>query len=240
MGGLAVRATHVAIDGSTVTIEATAFNPDFHASSVGVYAINGRWQEFTTSYRDFGAAVAADLGLSLNESYTLQGGRLRLGTTSVHFPDMGKGVSQTDLLHLAVWEGRRFSVHTHLYNGKAHDLIDVFDRFEVLEDADGIRLRPRDPEHTKFSREPSLLREVPNIGVLQVRPMTPQIARTVPTWQGTAVRGGELFVGRRPDSLHLVLVGKRSHTLIMRHGDECGKEDLSHIRRLSVDWRTPS
>jgi hypothetical protein len=233
-----MEATHVAIDGSTVIIDATAFNPDFHASSVGVYTINGHWQELTTSYREFGAAVAADLKLSLTESYTLQGGRLRLGTTSVHFPDMGKGVSQTDLLHLAVWEGERFSVHTHLYNGKAHDLIDVFDRFDILEDAAGIRLQPRDPGHVKFAREPTLLREVPSVGVLQVRPMTPEVARMVPPWRGTAVRGGELFVGRRPGNLHLVLVGKRSHTLIMRHGEECGKEDLSQIHRMNVDWRT--
>jgi hypothetical protein len=236
---LAVQVTHVAIDGSTVTIDATAFNPDFHASSVGIYTINGHWQEFTTSYRDFGAAVAADLSLSLGESYTLQGGRLRLGTTSVHFPDMGKGVRQTDLLHLAVWEGRRFSVHTHRYNGKAHDLIDVFDRFDLLEDAGGIHLQPRDPGQVRFAREPSLLREVPGVGVLQIRPMTPQVARTVPPWRGTAVAGGELFVGRRPGNLHLVLVGKRSHTLIMRQGEDCGKDDLSQIQRMSVDWRTP-
>jgi hypothetical protein len=237
---VAVRATHLAIDGSTVSIEATTFNPDFHASSVGVYNVNGHWQELTTSYRGFGAAVAADLGLSLTESYTLQGGRLRLGTTSVYFPDMGEGVSQTDLLHLAVWEGRRFSVHTHLYNGKAHDLIDVFDRFDIVENAVGIHLQPREPSQVKFAKEPALLREVPSIGLLQVRPMTPRVARTVPSLRGTAVSGGELFVGRRPGSLHLVLVGKRSHTLIMRRGDDCGHEDLSHIRRMTVDWRTAS
>jgi hypothetical protein len=235
-----VRATHLAIDGSTVTIDARTFNPKFHASSVGVYTINGHWQELTTSYRDFGAAVAADLGLSLTESYLLQGGRLRLGTTSVYFPDMGKGVSQTDLLHLAVWEGRRFSVHTHLYNGKAHDLIDVFDRFDISEDAAGIRLEPREPSHVTFAKEPALLRQVPHIGVLQVRPMTPRVARLVPSWRGTAVTGGELFVGRRAGNLHLVLVGNRSHTLIMRHGEECGHEDLSQIRRMTVDWHTAS
>ena len=234
-----MQAKHLAIDGSTVTIDATAFNPEFHASSVGIYTVNGHWQEFTASYRDFGAAVAADLNLSLTESYTLQEGRLRLGTTSVHFPDMGKGVRQTDLLHLAVWEGHRFSVHTHRYNGKAHDLIDVFDRFDVLEDAAGLHLQPRDPGQVKFAREPSLLREVPRVGVLQIRPMTPQVARTVPTWRGTVVAGGELFVGRRPGNLHLVLVGNRSHTLIMRQGEDCGKEDMSQIQRMSVDWRTP-
>ena len=52
-----MQAKHLAIDGSTVTIDATAFNPEFHASSVGIYTVNGHWQEFTASYRDFGAAV---------------------------------------------------------------------------------------------------------------------------------------------------------------------------------------
>lgn len=232
-----MRVAHLAIDGSVVTITAPALNHDFHATSIGVYTVNGHWQEFTTGSRDFGEAVADDIGLTLTESYAFQGGALRLGTASVQFPGRAAGDAQTDLVHLGVWEGNRFSVHTHLYNGSAHDLISIFDLFEIIEDPLGLHLQPRDPDRTSLAKEPSLLREVPYVGLLQVRPMTRRMARTVPRWRGTAAAGGELFVGRRPGSLHLVLAGAGSHTLIMRDGDDCGKEDLSHILRLDVGWR---
>jgi hypothetical protein len=231
-----VESRHLAIDGSNVAIEAVTFNPEYHASSVGVYAIDGHWHEFTASYQEFGRAVAADLDLALTESYSYRGGRLLLGTTTVTFADMGEGVSQTDLLHLGVWEGDRFSVHTHLYNGRAHDLIDIFDRFDLVEEPLGLRLVAKDADRVALAKEPSLLRQVPHVGVLQIRPMTRRVARTVPKWRGARVQGGELFVGRRPGSLHMVLVGSRSHTLIMRDGDECGQEDMSHVLRLNVDW----
>lgn len=230
---------HTAIDGSTVTIDA-AVDPQRQASSVGVYTVDGRWQELTTSYLEFGRDVALDLGVELTESYRYQGGALLVGTTSVAFAREGGQPPQNDLLHLAVWEGREHSVHTHLYNGRAHDLIAVLDRFTLDEHAAGVRLLPRDPGRTRLAREPSVLREVPSVGLLHIRPMTRKVARMVPSWKGASARGGELFVGRRPGSLHMVLAGRRSHTLIMREGEECSKEDLSRVMLLDVDWRTPS
>lgn len=233
---MTATAAHAGIDGSVVTIEAGALDAGMQASSVAVFTIDGRWQEFTASYLDFGAEVADDLGVRLAESYRFQGGTLRLGSTMVRFPATETTAAQTDLLHLGVWEGRDFSVHTHLYNGAAHDLIQIFERFHIIEQPLGIRLVPTQPQRTPLAKEPMVLREVPDVGLLQITPLTPRVARTVPKWRGTQLAGGELYRGQRPGDLHFVLVGARSHTLIMRGGEDCTKQELSQLSRLRVDW----
>lgn len=231
-----MQARHVTIDGSLVDLRAPASRPASEPSSVGVFTVKGVWQEFTASYREFGRDVARDMGVKLTESYAYRGGTLGLGTRT--FSERLKdGTRQNDIYHLAVWEGRKFSVHTHLYNGSRRDLIPIFDEFRILEGPRGIQLVPRTPKHTKLVKEPTLLQEIPRVGLLLIEPLTRPMARNLPKWGGTPTVGGQLYAARRPDNLHFVLVGQRSHTTILPDGEECEKDDLKSMAALEISWQ---
>jgi hypothetical protein len=227
------------IDGSSVSIRAPAGEQLSRPSSVATYAINGRWQEFTTSDRDGGRAVADTLGVALTQTFSYQQGTLSLGTKSFHSKDTdGSGV-HVDLMHFGLWEGRQSSVFTHLYNGNAQELIPVFEAFTIVESPEGAWLLPKNRRQVTLAREPSFLQEFSELGLLLVRPLTKSLARNLPSWSGTPTSGGELFVGRRPDSVHFVLVGQRSLTEVMPDGTDCDK-DVPIIASLQVAWQPGS
>lgn len=226
---------YVTIDGSEVDVHAPNSTARSEPSSIGVFTIGGTWREFTASYREFGRDVAEIMGVKLTESYAFQGGVLHLGSALIRPREHAAG--NTDLLHLGVWEGGNYSVHTHLYNGTARDLIPLFNEFRISEGPLGIQLLPRAPKRIRLAREPSLFHELSGVGLLAVKPLTRPLARNLPSWRGTRAAGGELFAGRRPGSVHLLLVGRRSHTMIMRNGEGCDESAVADIMRLQVEWR---
>lgn len=235
-------AKHLALDGSIVKVQAAdSYEVGSAASSVAVYWVDGIPREFTASYRDFGRDVAADVGIDLQESYSMQGGTLLLGWTSQLWREVdGSGNPITSLLRLGVWEGKSYSVHAHLYGGQSTDLIDLFTRFTIVEDALGIRLQPRTPSRESPQREPMILKEVPNIGLLDVVALTTQVARTLPRWTGTPVRGGELFTDQVPErGAYYVLVGQSARTVVMPTSDCNHEAVIGGLETLDVTWQRP-
>jgi hypothetical protein len=232
-----VRVLHDTIDGSSVTISAPTGENISRPSSVGVFAINGQWREFTTTDREGGRKVADELGISLTQSYKYQGGSLFLGTRS--FQSRSGDYIQADLMHLGVWEGANSSVFAHLYNGSAQDLVAIFQAFTIAEGQRGARIAPKDRTRVTLAKEPIFLQEFSKVGLLLVRPLTRSLAKNLPRWSGTRTAGGELFVGRRPDSVHFVLVGQQSLTQIMPDGTDCDS-DVPNIAGLEVAWRPGS
>jgi hypothetical protein len=225
-----------AIEGSWVGIRAPGGQPISRPSSIAVFAVRGRWHEFTASDLESGRSVAAALGIELALTYAYQRGTLYLGTKSFPDPTVQGAYQHADLLHFGVWEGERFSVHTHIYNGSPHDLIPVFDEFTIVEAPHGLRLLPKDPKRVTLAREPSFLQEFSNLGLLQVRPLTRSLARNLPRWSGTPTPGGELFVGRLAERTHFVLVGGQSVTEIMPDTTDC-HSDVPNMADLQVTWR---
>jgi hypothetical protein len=232
-----MKVLHDTIDGSSVTISAPAGTRMSRPSSVGVFAVNGQWREFTTTDREGGRGVADELGISLTQSYKYQGGSLSLGTKS--FRSRSGDYIQTDLMHLGVWEGTHSSIFAHLYNGSAQDLAAIFQAFTIVEGQRGARIAPKDRTRVALAKEPIFLQEFSGVGLLLVRPLTRSLARNLPRWSGTQTAGGELFVGRRPGSVHLVLVGQYSLTQIMPDSADCDS-DVPNIAGLEVAWQPSS
>jgi hypothetical protein len=86
-----------------------------------------------------------------------------------------------------------------------------------------------------LAKEPSFLQEFSGLGLLLARPLTADLAKRLPRWAGTRTAGGELFLGRRPDSVHFILVGNQSLTEIMPATADCG-DDTPNLAQLSVTW----
>jgi hypothetical protein len=230
---------HLALDGSVVTID-TSDGLDLQrpASSIGVYSVDGIEREFTGSHRDFGRDVAADVGLVLDEEYALQGGTFLAGSVTQVWPEIGDaGDPITSLLRLGVWEGDQYSLHAHIYGGDGLDLIDLFNRFTIIETDLGIQLLPGSPGAGTSAREPSLLKDVPGVGLLDIIALTTREVRALPRWQGTRVRGGELFLSEVDGrGRYYVLVGGSARTAVLPASD-CSHSTLAPaLETLQVSW----
>jgi hypothetical protein len=237
------QATHAALDGGRVEIGGTRLDLGSQPSSIATFLVNGVAQEFTASYREFGKDRAADLGVPFIEEYSFQGGRLRLASGS-RAEGYGAADAAIDFvpLHLGTWEGAQYSVHTLSYGTFASDLVGIFDQFNIVETARGIRLIQKKPRPF-VGGEPKVLKEIPSLGLLQIRRLTKIAARVVPRWPGTPVLGGELFKKGEADlfgdscgKVSFYLASPTALTFIAPDPDGSLAEALDLLADLSVDW----
>jgi hypothetical protein len=231
---------HLALDGSLVEISSPAHSDlDFPASSIAVFSVDGVGREFTASHVGFGADVAEYYGMTLDESYSMQGGTLRLGATTQVWPELNDaGDHITRLLRLGVWEGVRYSVHAALVGGTSNDLVRLFSHFTIVETPRGITLEPVSSSVTRHVHEPSLLKEVEGIGLLDIVALTTSESQRLPRWRGTQVTGGELFTDQpETGARYYVLVSRTSRTLVLPGGDCDHSAVLAGLAHLRVDWQ---
>jgi hypothetical protein len=245
-GGMFMKQVlHQALDGSHVRVVATEADLTNDASSISTFYVDGRAQEFTASNRGFGEAVALEVGLRFEEEYAFQGGRLRLASGVQSFPTGDPdGTVNVVSLHIGTWEGEKYSVHTHLYGESADGLLGIFNQFLILESALGIRLTQKDPERTPLYSDPKVMKDVPQLGLLQVKPLSTEAARYLPRWEGTRVAGGELFAeadmaaaGDECGKTTFYLVGKDSVSYIAPREGASRQELARQLATLRVAWR---
>lgn len=181
--------THDAIIGGRVTFDARVASLSGPATSAAVFKRrDGSLHELVGGSLQFGEERALQiLGQPLDEEYEYAGGRLLVG-----FSEQMDGVGFYRT-RLGVWEGARSSVSAHLSGpSTTADLMMLFDAFHIVEQDDGPALTPRDHE-TVLAEAPSVLKQMPEVGLVTVEPMTHEVARALPRWRGRSVRGGELF-----------------------------------------------
>lgn len=230
--------SHRVLDRSTVTLDLPGLDTSQPASSA-VRAVfpRGRRQEFTAGSLELGLQMATLLGLELREEYALQGGRLRVGSGSVFDRDIG-----LERHAIGVWEGDSSSIYTVLYgNVDASDFIELFNLFVVRqEEASAPSFIPRRPRETPFEDSPTLLKQIPQLGLLQVRQLTMRTARHLPSWPGTRVRGGELFVSR-PGRLegYFTLVGDSSVAIISPESTCNSDYGVTRVAQIQTSWTPP-
>ena len=239
--------SHVGLDGSRIDLSAANVTLDRPASAILTVYINGRVWEFTASYRDFGRDVAADSKIVLDEQFSFQHGIVRAGSVeqSVFFPNGSSGEYVSTNFRILTWEGRNYSVHTHVYDGSTTEAMAALDAFNIVETPDGIRMVRRQPTKAPYYKPPDLLKEIPEIGLLSIQQLTKDVARTLPRWPGTAVRGGELFVSGSGDGANcgtagFTLVGASSVVIVMPDAGASSNAVVSSLSDLTVDWQAGS
>jgi hypothetical protein len=239
--------SHVGLDGSRIDLSAANVNLDRPASAILTVYVNGRVWEFTAGYRDFGREVAADSSIVLDEQFSFQRGTVRAGSVeqSVFFPNGSSGEYVSTNFRILSWEGRNYSVHTHVYDGSTTEALAALDSFNIVETPDGIRMVRRQPAKAPYYKPPDLLKEIPEIGLLYIRQLTTDVARTLPKWPGTRVRGGELFVSGSGDgascgTASFTLVGPNSVVIVMPDAGASSDSVVSGLSDLAVDWQAGS
>jgi hypothetical protein len=234
MGSAAVM---TALDGATVYLSADRELQEIGTTSFAVFDIGGHLQEFGGGPHDFGDIEASRRGVTFEQEYASQGGRLRIGSaqrrTPTGFP--------LPPVRLAAWQGQAHSVKTVIYGGTPRDLIGLLSSFSIGETPNGVTVRPRSPEQATLVRTtahaPDIARPVPGIGLLDISELTPDVAAQVPAWKGRLVAGGEVFVeSPRTDEMTLVFVGESVFIRIYPNAGVSERELLQFVASLSGRW----
>ena len=227
--------THVALDGSEVTISLEA-DLSHDPSSVAVFDAYGHQREFTVGNLELGEWAAREVsGVTLTESYGHQHGVLRIGSRIVR----NNLYDGDERVWVGVWEGKQSSLGTQLFNIRdSSGVVSLFDAFEIRE-------LPRPCAVTLKSRDarvvadglPLVAKLVPNVGLIEINRITNQMVRSMPRHSGTRVRGGELFFAESP--AHFLMLGQTTITTVLPDPGTGHDDVASRLETLTVSWRDP-
>lgn len=228
------------LDGSSVSLSAAV--PGFGRSDVtsfAVFRVAGRSHEFVSGPRAFAATDAESMGIQLSETYSLMvGGVIRVG--SMARLDESSGAHER--LIYGAWEGDAHSVRTVLFQASAADVIALFDRFSIEEDATGVALNPKDPREVALDRSgpgvsPCVVHRIHGFGLLEVGARTQEL-NSLARGLGRVVPGGELFVdGGSPDDATLLHLSATAKTRVYPERDVGEAIVIEGAASIRADWR---
>ncbi len=192
-----MRVEHLAIDGSVVSIEADAdLSTQSTAAGWAIVPSLGRAHPFVAYPAGHSDTVEKmvrenfpEINVRWTEEYSVKGGRLRVA--EVNLPTATGGKRN---LTVAAWEGRRGCLTTSLVGSERDRLVQVFETLQFRERAQGIAI---DSPITPRPREPEVIKEIPRLGVLNIRPAIPSALERVPRTKGRVTNNGELFRFRK-------------------------------------------
>lgn len=230
-----MRVEHVSIDGSVVSIDADA-DLQAGATATGWVIVPSLRQAhpFTVSPPGHSAIVeetvrenAADLEIGPIEDYSTKGGQLRI--TEVRMPT-ATGDFRT--LTVGAWESENGCLSTSLVGSQTDRLVEVFDTVNFSARRGGLAF---DSPVTTRPREPAIVKNVPGVGVLDVKPAIASVLEHVPRQRGHATTGGELF-RYRESSNALMLVTDSAVVALTPTPEADGRELLAVAENLRVEW----
>lgn len=233
-----MRVEHRAIDGSDVSIEGDA---DLNSSATAagwaivpsllkshpfvIYPPGHTSMVETTVRSDF-----PHVEIRAREEYSIKGGTLRIA--QVEIPTATK---RTRMLTVGGWEGKTGCLTTTLIGSETKRLVEVFDTLRFSETARGLAInspvvpRPRPPE---------VLKEIPGLGVLAIRPAIASELERVPRARGFTTEHGELFRFRR-SSYALLFVSRSVVATLTPSGRKDTSQMLAVARSLRIEWTPP-
>ncbi|KAB2349409.1 hypothetical protein [Actinomadura rudentiformis] len=200
-------------------------------TSVAKIAAGDRLHEISSGTRADARAWAADIAVGgFDQEFRLQGGRLRIGRTRLSDPD----TRVADQVLAAVWEGRRHAVFTHLYHGRPADAVAFFDGLRLTEHEDGVVAVPRG-RRVRRPEPAELVKEIPDVGLLEITALTATTRRRLPKWRGALVAGGELFRDEVDGQGPYFLLATRSLLVTVLPDEEQVRDVPRRLAGLSVE-----
>jgi len=181
--------THRALDGVTYALS-TDLDLSKPATSVADVVVGGRLHEWTMGIDQLGDDVADALGVSgFDSELTYEGGLLRTAVSTEYDP-------QTELVEhplLVVWQARRYSIITRLYNASVTDALTQLRALRPEETDNGITMSPDFSAGAAFAGPATVIKEVPGLGLLEMTAPTEEQTAQLPPWKGIPVIDGELY-----------------------------------------------
>lgn len=226
--------THLALDGGLAEIRndaAVQLDLSDPYTSVAHALVGTQRLDFTSGILSFAEAAATQgAGIPLTEEFNVQGGRLRTGSRLD-----AEGLPS----RAAAWEGAAHSIYTILYGDEAvnhSDVLRAFLQIGLEETEKGIVIRPERSDSLSFVRPPKIIKFVPQLGLLDIAPITQEIASEIPNWPGAPVPGGEIFSDTAGEFRYFVLVSESARTLVLPGAGVAEGVVLTILSGLHVHW----
>jgi hypothetical protein len=230
-----MRTEHLAIDGSVIAIEADA-DLTMQATATGWAIVPSLMRAHPFAIYPAGHSSRVeqtirsnfpDLEIRSVEDFSLKQGTLRVAEVTLPTATNGK----RDLT-VGAWEGKSGCITTSLVGAERQRLIEVFDTLQFSERARGLAI---DSPITPRPREPEVIKEIPELGVLNIRPAIPSTLERIPRSRGHLTNHGELF-RIRETSQTLIYVSPSAVVRIDPRDRADAREMLAVARDLRVEW----
>jgi len=227
-------AQYLAIDGSVVSVEAdadlatpvTCTGWAIAPSLMQAHPFTVYPPGFSKVMEDAVRTNFSEVEFLSDEEFSLKGGTLRVG--EVEAPRDGG----PQRLTVGAWEGRNGCLTTSLSGGKRSRLVEVFDTLQFTDSERGVYVDS--PVQTR-PRPPEVIQEVPELGVLAIRPAVASELERVPRAEGRSTRHGEVF-RVRSDSNALLFLGRASVVRIQPHTADADDRLAEVVEGLRVEW----
>jgi hypothetical protein len=232
---LTMRVEHLAIDGSTVSIEAEAdLTTPTTATGWAVVPSLMQAHPFTiypaghsTLMEQAARSGVASLEIFSIEEYSLKNGKLRVA--EVELPAATGGKSR---MTVGAWEGTTGCLHTSMFGSERLALSEAFDTLRFSERRGGLAI---DSPVTARPRSPEVVKEIPEIGILIIRPGISSELERVPKSRGFMTDHGELFRIRN-EGRGLLFVSNSCVVTLSPEPRHEVNQVLDVARRLRVEW----
>lgn len=172
--------------------------------------------------------LSSSTGIALTESLKVTTGRISYGAR------FDAALQET---HLAMmWQGDATSLASFGINVEPEVLLATLNRLDLKESDRSLLVEIAEGSGGVIRRSPDLAKHVDGLGMLLVERLTAQRARGLPSWSGTKVAGGELFIDRRNDSAVLKLITSTALGTVMP-GSALELEVVADaLSRLLITW----
>jgi hypothetical protein len=229
-----MRVEHLAIDGSVVAIEAEA-DLTTKATATGWAIVPALMQAhpFTlyppghSTVMEESARNIPGIQILSQEEYSLKNGKLRVG--EIQLPAATGGEYQ---LTVGAWEGTSGCLHTSIIGANRSLLIEVFDTLRFSPRGRGLAI---DSPVVAQPRPPEVVKQVPEIGILRIRPAIASELERVPKSRGFMADHGELFRLSQA-SQDLLFVSASTVVAVKPPTQTPAAQFLEAARRIKVEW----
>lgn len=231
-----MRAEHLAIDGALVSFEGSA-NLSQRTTATGwamvpsllrIYPFTTYPAGHTRTAEESVRRQFPELRISQTQEYSLKNGWLR--TATVELPAATGG---TRTLTVGGWEGNNGCLSTSIVGDDGNRLIEMFDTLKFTDTPRGIAINS---PVSVTPRAPQIVKEIPGVGILAVRPAIASELERVPRERGFQLPHAELFrTGSKGRTLLLVTRSAVSSVTLLTEG-----EPLNTVRDLRIEWKPPA
>lgn len=188
-----MKIEHLAIDGAVVTLEAEAdLRMPVTAAGWAIVPSLMRAHPFTISPAGHSKVVERTIRSSMptitilsDETYSLKEGNLRVA--EVRIPT---ATGRARELTVGAWEGKAGCLTTSLVGSARQPLVEVFDTLRFSENSLGLAI---DSPVITQTRIPEVIKEVPGLGLLNIRPAIASELERLPKSHGYEATHGEIF-----------------------------------------------
>ena len=226
-----------AVDGSAVSISLNADQDDLlpWTSRTRLKWAGRGIHEIVAGVRQFPASVASLAGVALTEQTTVGAWTVRYGSAQ-QYDDEEVFIGS---LTIATILGESYGCLVHMYNTKVAVLLELVSLVTVDEQPNGIAIESRSHSLHVDTGETSVIQPASNIGVMEVRPLTPAQLRAAPSAEGAPTdAGGELFAANVGSvNLNYKILDRTAVTSISPSSTNLDDDVyVSSLRSVHAEW----